>query len=1379
MKSAIKIFRKGKQVSGQLFVVSLLLILPAMAFGQFVKFSDVSQSAGVSEPDSGTGHGVVFADFNGDGLLDIYMVNWWNQPNFLFINNGNGTFTNRASDFGVTVPDGGDRGVSAADFDNDGDMDLYVSAGGANWFFRNDNNQHFADITYSSGAADWGQGMNVCFGDYDRDGNVDLLITNQGTGWNELFHNNGNGSFSKVTSGAGLGSYRYSSGAAFFDYDNDGYLDIIIIRGNRDQNYSNLLYHNNGNGTFTEMGSAAGVATPGDGIGVAIGDYNNDGYLDIYITEEWQPNRLYRNNGNGTFTNVASQAGVADNGRNVGCTFGDFNNDGYLDIYETTYGGSNRLYRNNGNGTFSEVGSFAGVNDWGNGFGVTIGDYNRDGQVDIFLSNAGQRAKLFKNNGSGNHWLALRLIGESSNRSAIGARVTAFANGKRQIREICGGSSYVSENSLEVYFGLGSASVVDSLIINWPSGIRQRFYNLATNQYMAINEYQSTTPPPVSDPQLHVDFSELDFGYTQTSAHFHISNAGQQDLQWQIADNGNEAWLTDVNPLSGENDATITVQIDRSGLAPGVYEEPLVISSNGGQDTVRVVVKVKDAEKFNLKMVAGGTNFIDSEGETWQADRAYSDGDWGYIGGKTYSNGNEIQNTHDPYLYQTERYGMSAYQFNVPNGKYAVILHFAEIFWNQNNRRLFNVSIEDSLILDHYDIYSEVGKNFAVRYVYIVNVQDGILNIDFTTLVDNAKISAIELIQMNTEPSEPQPILSSSVDSLNFSSDKADTTFIIQNVGEGNLSWHVQPGSLPAWILVAPDSGGNYDTVSVHIQRAGLPPNRYSTTLVIVSNGGDKEIPVSFEVQGNWLSVYRINVGGEAYQDQSGQIWAADQAYSEGNWGYVGGHTYGKDISISGTTDDALFQSERYNLQEYRFDLPNGYYRIKLYFAEIYWKNPNKRIFNLSIENNTVLNHYDIFADVGYAVATQKTFIFPVVDNQLNISFENVVDYGKLSALEIDELADSLDQPILSVSPHTLDFGKSLDSAYLCIQNIANGTLNWQIELNPDTVSWISGISKLSGVNDDSVLFTVDRSAVQPGSYQTQFRVTSNGGTEMVTLQLQVVDTTNYHIYVNAGADSAYLDTSGNLWYGDQAFVPGSWGFVGGTPYFKDVSIQNTEDDDLYKTERYGDFSYIFTVPNGTYNVVLYFAEIFWHDPGKRIFSVKINGQQVMTDFDIMANVGFATATQKIFTSAAETGQIKVDFITSVDNAKISAIELWKTNGVARSQGKALPLAALQPCTTRLVGNYPNPFNPETQILFELASPSRVKLEIYNILGEKIRTLIDEEEMETGSHIVFWNATNSFGTSVPSGVYFCRMVANPVSNKGKRIEKTLKILYAR
>ena len=729
----------------QVFLISLLIISPSIIWGQYVTFSDESQSAGVAEPDSGTGHGVTFADFNGDGLLDIYMVNWGNQPNFLFINNGDGTFTNRAEAYGVTVPLGSDRGVSAADFDNDGDMDFYVSSGGHNYFFRNDNNQRFTNITYSANVSDGGEGMNVCFGDYDNDGDLDLLITNQDYGENQLFHNNGDGTFSKVTEQAGLGNHKYSNGAAFFDYDNDGYPDIFIARGTRDKNYSGLLYHNNGNGTFTELAASAGAGVPGNELGVAIGDYNNDGYLDIYVTEVWQPNRLYRNNGDGTFTDVAAQAGVADAGRNVGCTFGDFNNDGYLDIYETTYGGYNRLYRNNGDGSFSKVGGFAGVNHWGNGFGLTLGDYNRDGQVDIFLSNAGQRAVLFKNNGSGHGWLALKLTGQQSNRSAIGARIKAVAGGKTQIREICGGSSYVSENSLEVYFGFGNADSIDSLVIHWPSGIVQKFMHLQLNQYLSITETQ--TP---SEPQLSVDPERLNLGYSGVQASFQIHNSGGGQLNWQIEGNWNAPWISGISPLSGTNDGQVTVQIDRTDLTAGIYRKTLHITSNGGEDSLKIIVKVSSPENFNLRMVAGGQDYIDRAGELWRADQPYTPGDWGYVGGKVNVEKDSIKNTTDPYLYQTERYGLNAYKFDVPDGRYTVILHFAEIYWHQSGKRIFNVSVEDSLVLDHYDIFAEVGADYATIHAYTAKVSDGLLTIDFKTIQDNSEITAIEIIGLST-----------------------------------------------------------------------------------------------------------------------------------------------------------------------------------------------------------------------------------------------------------------------------------------------------------------------------------------------------------------------------------------------------------------------------------------------------------------------------------------------------------------------------------------------------------------------------------------------------------------------------------------------------
>ncbi|GBE27567.1 flagellar basal body rod modification protein [bacterium BMS3Bbin03] len=282
-------------------------------------------------------------------------------------------------------------------------------------------------------------------------------------------------------------------------------------------------------------------------------------------------------------------------------------------------------------------------------------------------------------------------------------------------------------------------------MIHWPSGIVQKFTHVQLNQYLSITETQ--TP---SEPQLSVDPERLNLGYSGVQASFQIHNSGGGQLNWQIDGNWNAPWISGISPLSGTNDGQVTVQIDRTDLTAGIYRKTLHITSNGGEDSLKIIVKVSSPENFNLRMVAGGQDYIDRAGELWRADQPYTPGDWGYVGGKVNVEKDSIKNTTDPYLYQTERYGLNAYKFDVPDGRYTVILHFAEIYWHQSGKRIFNVSVEDSLVLDHYDIFAEVGADYATIHAYTAKVSDGLLTIDFKTIQDNSEITAIEIIGLST-----------------------------------------------------------------------------------------------------------------------------------------------------------------------------------------------------------------------------------------------------------------------------------------------------------------------------------------------------------------------------------------------------------------------------------------------------------------------------------------------------------------------------------------------------------------------------------------------------------------------------------------------------
>ncbi len=485
-------------------------------------------------------------------------------------------------------------GVAVFDYDNDGYPDIYFTNGAEqpsleksgpqyrNRLYRNKHDWTFEDVTDKAGVGGSGYNIGVAAGDYDNDGHEDLFVT--GVKGNTLFRNRGDGTFEDVTHAAGLESHDWAVAAAWVDYDNDGRLDLFVVnyvrwdpatelfcgdvgRGIRTychpryyEPLSNRLYHNNGDGTFTDVSVAAGIgAHPGKGMGIAIADYDHDGWMDIFVANDTVPNFLFHNEHNGRFRESALEAGVGlnDDGKalsSMGVDFRDLDNDGWEDLVITAL--SNQtfpVFRNLRGGLFTDVtyqsrvgvismplsgwgmGIFdfdndgwkdvfvaAGdvqnntemlssgksrqqnllmVNDGRGGFrptfigppaqnrGVAFGDFDRDGRVDAVVTRLNAPPLLLRNTmGAGNHWIALRLVGASSNRDAIGTRVVMRAGSLMQVNHVTTSVGYASSSELTVHFGLGHAVRADSIHIEWPSGARQTLTNVAADSYLTIRE---------------------------------------------------------------------------------------------------------------------------------------------------------------------------------------------------------------------------------------------------------------------------------------------------------------------------------------------------------------------------------------------------------------------------------------------------------------------------------------------------------------------------------------------------------------------------------------------------------------------------------------------------------------------------------------------------------------------------------------------------------------------------------------------------------------------------------------------------------------------------------------------------------------------------
>ncbi len=478
------------------------LVNPALSLdGDSVKvpaFTDVGQSAGVADP--GWGRGVAFGDYDNDGDLDIYLTNGRHRStDRLYRNNGDGTFTDVGQSAGVADPGWG-RGIAFGDCDNDGDLDIYLVNMGENRLYRNNGDGTFTDVAASAGVDDntasaemhdSGVGGVIAFGDYDQDGDLDIYLAPEGM--NRLYRNNGDGSFIDVGQSAGVADTGDGNGVAFGDYDNDGDLDIYLANN---RGGPNRLYRNNGDGSFIDVGQSAGVADTGWGQGIAFGDYDNDGDLDIYLANtSGGPNRLYRNNRDGTFTDVAAMVGVADTGNGNGVAFGDYDNDGDLDIYLVNAGlQPNRLYRNNGDGSFTDVGQSVGVADTGGGNGVAFGDYDNDGDLDIYVVNGGyfqlSNNRLYQNNQNDPNFLFVRPLDAQGRFNRHGAVVRVFEAGTGALvgmRTIDSGSSMASQNAYDAHFGLPSTGTYD-IEVTFPGGIVQTLTDVPANQRLTVTE---------------------------------------------------------------------------------------------------------------------------------------------------------------------------------------------------------------------------------------------------------------------------------------------------------------------------------------------------------------------------------------------------------------------------------------------------------------------------------------------------------------------------------------------------------------------------------------------------------------------------------------------------------------------------------------------------------------------------------------------------------------------------------------------------------------------------------------------------------------------------------------------------------------------------
>jgi hypothetical protein len=501
------------------------------------------------------GAGCAFLDYDNDGWLDVFLVGSGRVRDgvplhALYRNNhalgpgptpdGAPAFTDVTASSGIRDGDYG-MGCAVGDYDGDGRLDLYVTCHGTNALYHNNGDGSFTDVATRAGVATRGWSTSAAFADYDGDGWLDLYVaryvdfsaaapqfcprggvplacapTLYASEYGVLYHNNGNGTFTDVTERAGAKSAGKSLGVVWADYDGDGRPDLFVANDNAPNN----LFHNDGGGRFHDVAVAAGVAYGPQGnaeasMGVDCGDYDGDGRLDLLFTNfQNEGAGLYHNEGKTGFLAAADRAGLLAPTLPVlgfGAGFLDFDNDGLLDIFlanghvqdaiqrvdaACAFAQPRQLFRNRGDGSFADVTAAAGpaLTAPAVGRGVAFGDYDNDGDVDILVNNNGGPPMLLRNETPrDHHWLRVRLAGRPPNRFAAGARITLEAGGRHQVREVHSGSSYASASDFRVHFGLGPATRADRVTVRWPDGSTRTLTDVPADKELLVTAADTST----------------------------------------------------------------------------------------------------------------------------------------------------------------------------------------------------------------------------------------------------------------------------------------------------------------------------------------------------------------------------------------------------------------------------------------------------------------------------------------------------------------------------------------------------------------------------------------------------------------------------------------------------------------------------------------------------------------------------------------------------------------------------------------------------------------------------------------------------------------------------------------------------------------------
>jgi len=591
-----------------LSILPLLLVVSPPVSGQvFVDRSDLLNEQNANKHFSWS---VSIADVDGNGLPDIH------EPGILYLQQQDGSFVSSLPELGINYrplppPIAGyeGRGVFGsvmADLDNDGFNELIILdiIPDSSKVFSNAYGLRLTEVSPDNGIDFVGLGQGAAIADFNGDGNLDLFFGEE-QGTNQLFFGDSQGSFLEVTDLANIDSDVQTYGVAAADYDNDGDMDVFIAACAQDATRSvNLLFQNQGDGTFIEVGEAAGFNDNGNAWGINFLDYDRDGWMDVHVANmrisfldtRGNANKLYRNRGDGSFEDVSEAAGIEGNDDSYGSSVADFNNDGWPDIWAANFGSPPTIWINNGDGTFTDAFTTSGLTDIFRNLSVAVADIDGDGWVDVYSGAddpSSPMSRLLFNTPQSNNWMTVRLIQQAPNRNGIGARVTAWTDGARQMRDIVAGDGFVSQNlDLMAHFGLGSSASVDSLVVQWPDGHVDRWTSVLADQHLHLEKGGAINAPPAPFQALSVTRTPVDNRIDASVSWEASEDPEGQPVSYTVAVRDSVGQMIHVSdPLS---ETTYTFDLAASSVAP---TGPLMVAvvATDGTHVLRSVNRVVES----------------------------------------------------------------------------------------------------------------------------------------------------------------------------------------------------------------------------------------------------------------------------------------------------------------------------------------------------------------------------------------------------------------------------------------------------------------------------------------------------------------------------------------------------------------------------------------------------------------------------------------------------------------------------------------------------------------------------------------------------------------------------------------------------------------